>query len=1255
MSDSRSRPRLVPFTRVRRAAWLVASLVVLGAAANVAVFTPRPAIAASHGGTCDARESAAEQAAWELRWDGPDVWVGENPSHALRLRVDEAGLSLDSVPERDRLPWQWRLDLRAPAGPTPVNGDRVDLRVSGRRVDVRHPEISEWYLNGRKGLQHGLDVEVGPAPGPMRLAFTLAGTLTAKVRDDGRSVAFVDAAGTPVLVYGGLHAIDAEGRDVDVRWDRPTIGGDGGTVLALALAADSRRGPIHVLGVIVRAKDPLRGDDLTAADLAGTTASDLTGTPAPEVAGTPRPAVAPSNDLCGGAAVVPGAGPFPFTSAAYDVTDATLTGDPPSNGCQPDVSRSAWFRFTPAATSYYSFSLCADAPSLTTLPDTVLALYTGNANCGNLSLVAGGCDDDSCSNGDLQSIVTGHQLTAGQNYYLVAWKFGAAAPAAGEATVQLVVTKDNPPPAAPANDQCPGAELIPPAGPFPYQTSLLPDISSATLNGDPAPPTCQPNVSRSVWYSFTPASTGSYSFSLCADAPTGTTVDDTVLAIYSSAGVCTGLSELAGGCADDTCTLALGQSSITGATLTAGNTYYVVAWKFDATAPLPGHTAVQMRVTQTLGPSNDTCAGAIPITPNVPVAGTTAGAADNYELSGSACFTGIGQTSTAATGGDVVYRFTAPAAGAWSFRVSPGDPTKNVVLYVATTCPGGPFPAIVGGCLGAANRSTGNPAEEVACLPLAAGQTVQVFVDESGPTMGTPFTLEVTPCTAETEPNGTPPAAGPLACGIEGSIAPAGDVDFFSLGSPPAGSRVFALVDGAATNLPDLDLRVTTAADTLEYDDLNNDVPFGATSPNIAGTPLTGEAAFLDVVHFSVLQQSEPYHLYAFVEPPAGTIAEVEPNNSTGSATSGASLSWSGALSATTDVDHFAFQAITGDLIQIGLDLDPTRTNTPWNGILTLLDSSGATLLSVNDSAATSNPTTGAGSLTSKTPTSPAEGLLYRARAGGVYYARVAYGTGTPGDYLLAVALNCRIGPAANLGVSLTDAPDPVAPGQPITYTITVNNSGVTPGQNVTLRDDLPAGVGFVSATPSQGSCSGTGPIQCALGNIGGVFSVTVTVVVTAPGTPGTLVNRVAITSASIDASPADDSAEATTTVGAADGDGDGVPDAADCAPGDPAAWAVPGEATGLVFPTPGNTAALQWTAPADPGGSQVRYDLLRSTAKNDFSAATCVASGITATSAIDATPPTAALYYLVRARNACGGNLGAGTNGVPRTGTACP
>jgi hypothetical protein len=218
-----------------------------------------------------------------------------------------------------------------------------------------------------------------------------------------------------------------------------------------------------------------------------------------------------------------------------------------------------------------------------------------------------------------------------------------------------------------------------------------------------------------------------------------------------------------------------------------------------------------------------------------------------------------------------------------------------------------------------------------------------------------------------------------------------------------------------------------------------------------------------------------------------------------------------------------------------------------------------------------------------------------------------------------------------------------------------VTNLGATAATGVSLRDDLPSGAGFVSASPSQGGCTGPGPVQCALGSIAGGGSATVAVVVSAPATPGTIVNKAAVAAATIDPNPANDAAQASTTVGAPDADGDGVPDAADCAPGDPAAWAIPGEATGVIFPTPGNNAALQWSAPTSPGGTLVRYDLLRSTSTSDFSGATCVASNISATSFSDATAPSPVLSYLVRSGNACGGNLGAASNGTPRTGAACP
>ena len=66
---------------------------------------------------------------------------------------------------------------------------------------------------------------------------------------------------------------------------------------------------------------------------------------------------------------------------------------------------------------------------------------------------------------------------------------------------------------------------------------------------------------------MTPAVTGDYKFSTCADIPCASTVDDIVTAIYTSAGGCAGpFTQI--GCDDDSCTSENFQSSVS-ATLEA--------------------------------------------------------------------------------------------------------------------------------------------------------------------------------------------------------------------------------------------------------------------------------------------------------------------------------------------------------------------------------------------------------------------------------------------------------------------------------------------------------------------------------------------------------------------------------------------------------------------------------------------------------------------------------------------------------------
>jgi uncharacterized repeat protein (TIGR01451 family) len=123
-----------------------------------------------------------------------------------------------------------------------------------------------------------------------------------------------------------------------------------------------------------------------------------------------------------------------------------------------------------------------------------------------------------------------------------------------------------------------------------------------------------------------------------------------------------------------------------------------------------------------------------------------------------------------------------------------------------------------------------------------------------------------------------------------------------------------------------------------------------------------------------------------------------------------------------------------------------------------------------------------------------------------------------------------------DLSIAKTDFPDPVAVGTNLTYTITVTNNGPSTATGVTVTDTLPAGVSYVSATPSQGSCSGTSTVTCNLGNLANGASATVTIVVT-PTATGTLSNTACASGNESDPDTNNNCSTATTTVNPASAD----------------------------------------------------------------------------------------------------------------------
>lgn len=126
---------------------------------------------------------------------------------------------------------------------------------------------------------------------------------------------------------------------------------------------------------------------------------------------------------------------------------------------------------------------------------------------------------------------------------------------------------------------------------------------------------------------------------------------------------------------------------------------------------------------------------------------------------------------------------------------------------------------------------------------------------------------------------------------------------------------------------------------------------------------------------------------------------------------------------------------------------------------------------------------------------------------------------------------NTLVSGVAALSITKT-GPATVPSGGQINYTITVTNGGPDPSTNTVVTDVLPAGVTFVSATPSQGSCSGTTTVTCTLGTLASSASATIALVVNVTAPSGaSIVNTAAVDS---DESTPVASAPATVAVGAA-------------------------------------------------------------------------------------------------------------------------
>jgi uncharacterized repeat protein (TIGR01451 family) len=135
----------------------------------------------------------------------------------------------------------------------------------------------------------------------------------------------------------------------------------------------------------------------------------------------------------------------------------------------------------------------------------------------------------------------------------------------------------------------------------------------------------------------------------------------------------------------------------------------------------------------------------------------------------------------------------------------------------------------------------------------------------------------------------------------------------------------------------------------------------------------------------------------------------------------------------------------------------------------------------------------------------------------------------TPGNN--SATANTNVTTTADLSITKTPQPGPYGTGNALTYTIAVSNAGPGAAGSVVVTDVLPAGTTFTSATPSQGSCSGTTTVTCNLGTIASAGSATISLTLTLPSATGPVSNTATVATSSTDPNPANNSATSTVTV----------------------------------------------------------------------------------------------------------------------------
>jgi hypothetical protein len=170
----------------------------------------------------------------------------ENLRHDFEATFDAEGVRVRAGADRVEIAlgsWGFGKTLSPAGHAAPTARDN--------RIEYRRGPLTEWYVNGPAGLQHGFTLDAPPAEtaGPLTLELDLSGRLRPALQPGGDGLALDGSS----LRYTGLVAFDADGRELPA-----TLQVEGRTV-RLLVVADGAHYPLTVDPFLQQAK-------LTASD-----------------------------------------------------------------------------------------------------------------------------------------------------------------------------------------------------------------------------------------------------------------------------------------------------------------------------------------------------------------------------------------------------------------------------------------------------------------------------------------------------------------------------------------------------------------------------------------------------------------------------------------------------------------------------------------------------------------------------------------------------------------------------------------------------------------------------------------------------------------------------------------------------------------------------------------------------------------------------------------------------------------------------